>query len=99
MLNLALICTNPSPTLRPSMSTVVSMLDGKTPIQLPSVKQADSKSYDFRFKSLERMSDVSQMQNVSTEGLWVGTLVNIDHCSKKESSLNSSSSNVSHQAA
>ncbi|KAJ9562795.1 hypothetical protein OSB04_007955 [Centaurea solstitialis] len=33
MLNLALLCTNPSPTLRPPMSSVVKMLDGKIPVQ------------------------------------------------------------------
>ncbi|KAJ0986353.1 hypothetical protein J5N97_004709 [Dioscorea zingiberensis] len=31
MLNLALTCTNPSPTLRPTMSTVVRILDGNNP--------------------------------------------------------------------
>jgi hypothetical protein len=31
MLQLALLCTNPSPTLRPPMSSVVSMLEGNTP--------------------------------------------------------------------
>ncbi|XP_038974428.1 probable LRR receptor-like serine/threonine-protein kinase At1g53440 [Phoenix dactylifera] len=98
MLNLALICTNPYPTLRPSMSTVVSMLNGKTPLRLPSVKRSVSKSEDSRFKSLERMSDKIQMRNVSTEGLRVYTSVNIDQSSKEESSLNSSSSNISHQA-
>nr|XP_010921615.1 probable LRR receptor-like serine/threonine-protein kinase At1g53430 isoform X1 [Elaeis guineensis] len=98
MLNLALICTSPSPILRPSMSTIVSMLDGKTPIQLPSANRAVSQSEDFRFKSLERMSDVSQMRNVSTEGLCVDTSVNNDQRGKEDNSLNSSSSNVSHQA-
>ncbi|GAV75551.1 LRR_1 domain-containing protein/Pkinase_Tyr domain-containing protein/Malectin domain-containing protein/LRR_8 domain-containing protein [Cephalotus follicularis] len=33
MLNVALMCTNASPTLRPTMSQVVSMLDGRTPVQ------------------------------------------------------------------
>ncbi|KAF3794612.1 putative receptor-like protein kinase [Nymphaea thermarum] len=35
MLNVALLCTNPSPSLRPTMSTVVSMLEGQTPVQSP----------------------------------------------------------------
>ena len=30
MINVALVCTNVSPTLRPTMSSVVSMLEGKT---------------------------------------------------------------------
>ncbi|XP_010522063.1 PREDICTED: probable LRR receptor-like serine/threonine-protein kinase At1g07650 [Tarenaya hassleriana] len=33
MLNVALMCTNASPTLRPTMSQVVSMLEGKTAVQ------------------------------------------------------------------
>ena len=33
MLNVALLCTNASPTLRPSMSKVVSLLEGQTPLQ------------------------------------------------------------------
>ncbi|XP_062153041.1 probable LRR receptor-like serine/threonine-protein kinase At1g07650 isoform X2 [Alnus glutinosa] len=33
MLNVALMCTNASPTLRPTMSQVVSMLEGQTDVQ------------------------------------------------------------------
>ncbi|KAJ6857919.1 hypothetical protein NC652_040442 [Populus alba x Populus x berolinensis] len=33
MLNVALLRTNASPTLRPTMSQVVSMLDSRTPVQ------------------------------------------------------------------
>lgn len=33
MLNVALMCTNASPTLRPTMSQVVSLLEGKTAMQ------------------------------------------------------------------
>ncbi|XP_057955645.1 probable LRR receptor-like serine/threonine-protein kinase At1g07650 isoform X2 [Malania oleifera] len=33
MLNVALLCANASPTLRPTMSQVVSMLEGQTPVQ------------------------------------------------------------------
>lgn len=33
MLNVALMCTNASPTLRPTMSQVVSLLEGKTEMQ------------------------------------------------------------------
>ncbi|KAL6311080.1 hypothetical protein AAG906_027153 [Vitis piasezkii] len=40
MLNLALLCANPSPTLRPSMSSVVSMLEGKTAVQVPLIKRS-----------------------------------------------------------
>ncbi|CAM0951058.1 unnamed protein product [Alopecurus aequalis] len=33
MLNVALLCTNAAPTLRPKMSNVVSLLEGHTPLQ------------------------------------------------------------------
>lgn len=33
LLNVALLCTNASPSLRPTMSQVVSMLEGKTAVQ------------------------------------------------------------------
>ena len=33
MINVALLCTNQSPAHRPTMSTVVSMLEGKTDVE------------------------------------------------------------------
>lgn len=57
MLELALLCTNPSPTLRPSMSSVVSMLEGKSPIQAPIIRRGDA-----RFKAFETLSQDSQTQ-------------------------------------
>ncbi|CAA0291890.1 unnamed protein product [Arabidopsis thaliana] len=67
MLNIALLCTNPSPTLRPPMSSVVSMLEGKIKVQPPLVKrEADpSGSAAMRFKALELLSQDSESQ-VST---------------------------------
>ncbi|XP_027342483.1 probable LRR receptor-like serine/threonine-protein kinase At1g53430 isoform X2 [Abrus precatorius] len=59
MLQLALLCTNPSPTLRPPMSSVVNMLEGKTPIQAPIIKRSDS-AQDVRFKAFEMLSQDSQ---------------------------------------
>ncbi|KAF8413667.1 hypothetical protein HHK36_001659 [Tetracentron sinense] len=59
MLNLALLCTNPSPTLRPSMSAVVSMLEGRIPVQVPIVKRA-SRNEDSRFKAFEKLSQDSR---------------------------------------
>ncbi|KAI4333512.1 hypothetical protein L6164_018306 [Bauhinia variegata] len=59
MLNLALLCTSPSPSLRPSMSSVVSMLEGKTPIQELILKRQET-SQTARFKALEIMSRDSQ---------------------------------------
>ena len=59
MLNLSLLCTNPSPTLRPSMSSVVSMLEGKIAVQAPIVKKS-SMNQDMRFKAFEKLSQDSQ---------------------------------------
>ncbi|XP_009772943.1 probable LRR receptor-like serine/threonine-protein kinase At1g53430 [Nicotiana sylvestris] len=61
MINLGLLCTNPSPTLRPSMSSVVSMLEGKVPVQAPLVKRTTSDDH-MRFKSFEKLSQDSQTQ-------------------------------------
>lgn len=60
MLQLALLCTNPSPTLRPPMSSVVSMLEGKTPIQAPPIIKGSDNAQDARFKALEFLSQDSQ---------------------------------------
>ncbi|GAB2257959.1 hypothetical protein Droror1_Dr00014119 [Drosera rotundifolia] len=38
-LNLSLLCTNPSPTLRPNMSLVVRMIQGEIPVQAPKIMQ------------------------------------------------------------
>ncbi|KAJ9563063.1 hypothetical protein OSB04_008223 [Centaurea solstitialis] len=64
MLNMALLCTNPSPTLRPPMSSVVKMLDGKIPVQPPIVNEV-SRSPDLSFKASDVISQDSQTQ-VST---------------------------------
>ncbi|KAF8391176.1 hypothetical protein HHK36_023477 [Tetracentron sinense] len=59
MLNMALLCTNSSPTLRPAMSAVVSMLEGQIPVQAPLVKRT-SRNEDLRFKAFEKPSQDSQ---------------------------------------
>ncbi|KAF8035274.1 hypothetical protein BT93_C1332 [Corymbia citriodora subsp. variegata] len=64
MLNLALLCTNPSPTLRPPMSSVVSMLEGKSAIQAPIIKRT-STNPDPRFRAFKRPGNDGQT-NVST---------------------------------
>lgn len=33
MIKISLLCTNPSPALRPTMSAVVNMLEGRAPVQ------------------------------------------------------------------
>ncbi|PWA36521.1 LRR-RLK [Artemisia annua] len=86
MLNIALICTNPSPTLRPAMSAVVSMLDGKIPVQ-PSVVKRGAMDADMRFRAFEMLSHDSQTltsiisgdsqlpRTMSSDGPWVDSSV------------------------
>lgn len=61
MLNVALLCTNPSPTLRPAMSSVVSMLEGKIAVQAPIIKRTSS-GQDPRFRAFEKLSHDSRSQ-------------------------------------
>ncbi|XP_008792302.2 probable LRR receptor-like serine/threonine-protein kinase At1g53430 [Phoenix dactylifera] len=92
MLNLALVCTNPSPTLRPTMSTVVSMLDGKTPVRVPEVMRSISKTEDLRFKSFEKMSNASQSHSISADGPWIDSSISAQ--SSKGSPSHSSTSKL-----
>lgn len=64
MLNIALLCTNPSPTLRPPMSSVVSMLEGKSKVEPPLVKrEADpTGAAAMRFRAFELLSQDSESQ-------------------------------------
>lgn len=97
MLNLALLCTNPSPTLRPPMSSVVKMLEGKIPVQPPVVK-IGAGNPDMRFKAFDIMSHDSQTQvstisadslgprSISTDGPWVDSSLYVDESKESSSS-------------
>ncbi|GJY70839.1 probable LRR receptor-like serine/threonine-protein kinase [Tanacetum coccineum] len=86
MLNIALICSNPSPTLRPAMSKVVSMLEGKIPVQTAVVKRG-AMDADMRFRAFEMLSQDSQTltsiasgdsqlpRTTSSDGPWVDSSV------------------------
>lgn len=65
MLQIGLLCSNPSPTLRPSMSSVVSMLEGKLPIQATLIKRT-TVDEEMRFKAFERLTQDSQTHISST---------------------------------
>ncbi|KAI3809620.1 hypothetical protein L1987_19216 [Smallanthus sonchifolius] len=96
MLYLALLCTNPSPTLRPPMSAVVKMLEGKMPVQPPTVVKRDPGNPDMRFKAFELLSHDSQTQastisadslgprSIDNDGPWADSSIYIDE--SKESS-------------
>ncbi|XP_028755430.1 probable LRR receptor-like serine/threonine-protein kinase At1g53430 isoform X6 [Neltuma alba] len=70
MLELALLCTNPSPTLRPSMSSVVDMLEGKLPIQTLATKRQESDQQVAKFKAFEiQLSQESYSQIFSSSSI------------------------------
>lgn len=64
MIKVALLCTNASPALRPTMSAVVSMLKGQTVVQEyplnPSIY-----GDEFGFKALRGQHDQTQLQSSS----------------------------------
>ncbi|XP_058100922.1 probable LRR receptor-like serine/threonine-protein kinase At1g53440 isoform X2 [Magnolia sinica] len=92
MLKLALLCTNPSPTLRPIMSTVVRMLEGQAVIRVPTMKSASS-SEDWRFKSFEHFSQDSQKHSISMEGPWMDSSVSL-RSKDEETGAQSSKTNL-----
>ncbi|CAI9292858.1 unnamed protein product [Lactuca saligna] len=51
MVKVALLCTNGSPSMRPTMTEVVSMLDGKTCVP-EIIPEASGYSEDLRFKAM-----------------------------------------------
>ncbi|KAI6687169.1 hypothetical protein NL676_023997 [Syzygium grande] len=80
MLNLALLCSNPSPTLRPPMSSVVSMLEGKSAIQAPMIKRTATNSNPrFRALEIDSQTDISTFSrdthqvpgSMSMQGPWI----------------------------
>lgn len=85
MLHIALLCTNLSPSLRPSMSSVVSMLEGKITVEVSNIKrnttsrEARFKAFDHKLSpdSLTSISTSSQLQGIETQksmlmdGSWI----------------------------
>ncbi|XP_059664213.1 probable LRR receptor-like serine/threonine-protein kinase At1g53440 [Cornus florida] len=71
ILNLSLLCTNASAAFRPSMSCVVSMIEGNSPVQAPIVKLR-SENEDSKFEAIEELSldtqtDVSTVSQTQVE--------------------------------
>ncbi|KAF9620656.1 hypothetical protein IFM89_013682 [Coptis chinensis] len=60
MINVALLCTNSSPTLRPTMSSVVSMLEGQTAVQKVASDSCIA-------------SDDKRTQSMSMDAPWTGS--------------------------
>jgi hypothetical protein len=82
MINVALLCTNQSPALRPTMSTVVSMLEGKTDVEelvmVPSTLvdpsgYATASHNKFAQSSVNGSLSESQSLVKSSEGPWTAS--------------------------
>ncbi|KAA8524027.1 hypothetical protein F0562_010542 [Nyssa sinensis] len=76
MINVALLCTDVSPAVRPAMSSVVSMLEGRAVIQELIVSSDKMKPEEMKNPYLHSpeasMSD-SLIQSMSIEGPWTGS--------------------------
>ncbi|KAJ6333332.1 hypothetical protein OIU77_009239 [Salix suchowensis] len=60
----ALLCTNASPTLRPTMSEVVSMLEGRMAIP-DTLPEPSSYTEDLRFKAMRDLRQHEQSHRFS----------------------------------
>lgn len=71
MLHIALLCTNLSPTLRPSMSSVVSMLEGKIAVEVPiSNVKRNAANQDARlFQAFEMSQESITSHSTSSQGI------------------------------
>ena len=80
IMKVALLCTNPSPTLRPTMSAVVSMLEGQTAVH-ELIMDPSIYGDDLRFKALREYfdqimgqgSDDTQSLIHSSNATWIGS--------------------------
>ncbi|KAG5622291.1 hypothetical protein H5410_007509 [Solanum commersonii] len=68
ILELAMMCTNPSPTLRPTMSEVVKVIEGKTKIKTTSSTVQRSTDEIALTKAMAALSQPSPSESYSTAG-------------------------------
>uniref|UniRef100_A0A6N2KFE7 non-specific serine/threonine protein kinase n=1 Tax=Salix viminalis TaxID=40686 RepID=A0A6N2KFE7_SALVM len=86
MVKVALLCTNASPTLRPTMSEVVSMLEGRMAIP-DTLPEPSSYTEDLRFKAMRdlrqheqshRFSESQTQKSTTIQTLQIGKTLNED---------------------
>ncbi|CAL5403110.1 unnamed protein product [Camellia sinensis] len=71
MLNVALLCTNATATIRPTMTSVVSMLEGKAEVQSFSIDGIEPEKTDNWFQySAEISTSDSHSHGISTDRPW-----------------------------
>ncbi|CAN4082159.1 unnamed protein product [Withania somnifera] len=68
ILELAMMCTNPSPTLRPTMSEIVKAIEGKNKIKTTTSKVHRSTDDIALNKAMAALSQSSQSESYSTAG-------------------------------
>ncbi|KAK8481261.1 hypothetical protein V6N11_038009 [Hibiscus sabdariffa] len=81
MINVALLCTYPTASARPSMSSVVSMLEGKASVEeffidssIYSSRQKDAEAMKKFYRKLEEdNTDISQSKSMLADGPWTGS--------------------------
>ncbi|KAL5577004.1 hypothetical protein UlMin_018703 [Ulmus minor] len=71
MIKVALLCTNASASLRPTMSEVVSMFEGR--IDVPRVPEAGSYIEDLRFKAMRDLQKDRQSRSLSKSVTQIST--------------------------
>lgn len=86
MIRIALLCANPSPVLRPSMSNVVSMLKGDI-----SVKKLDASAGNyvddfFKFQAIRDQEYERQMSNFTGESESTTPILSFDEINMASSS-------------
>ncbi|KAM5587866.1 hypothetical protein ABKV19_006355 [Rosa sericea] len=64
MIKIGMLCTNASPTLRPTMSEVVSMLEGRTAVPNMTL-EASSYTKDLRFNAMRDLHRQRKRQSLS----------------------------------
>ena len=91
MIKVALLCTNPSPALRPTMSTIVSMLEGRTAIP-ELILDSSNQSDPFRFTGLrDKFEHISQQSSTEFSQQNSSEPQSLTHSSNTTSWIGSSS--------
>ncbi|KAG6692172.1 hypothetical protein I3842_10G100200 [Carya illinoinensis] len=82
MIKIALLCTNPSPALRPTMSATVSMLEGQTAVE-EVVMDPSIYGDEYKFKVLREQFNQTRQESMDSIGpeshihlsdaIWTGT--------------------------
>ena len=80
VINVALLCTSISPAVRPTMSSVVSILEGRVHVQDISSSLSISND-DLKLKELRKQSEIyhekntseGQIPSMSTDGPWTAS--------------------------